>query len=195
LVTISHLLAAAKADVSRAHIGSLSWLSALLPAFLSLLAPAAAWGDLYMWTDEKGGTVISNVLPANPHKVKNFELVVKETERSAPQRVPTRTEQVLLDRIDSLERQLRTPQYPPQAQAVPFRPYRESYYPEQPAALPPPPPGYYGSDYPGDYYPWLPSYAYIPFPARAFVSRPRFAFAHSAHSGFVRGPSMHRGRR
>jgi hypothetical protein len=182
MVIASHLLAAAKANVLRTRVCGLSCLFALLPAFLSLLAPATAWGDVYKWTDEQGNPVISNVRPANPKKVRNFEVVAKETERAA-----TRTEQILLDRIDNLERQLRTQQYPPQAQAVPS--YYGSYNPAQP---PPPPPSYYSSNYPDYYYPWLPSYSTVFFPTRTFVSRPRFGFA---HSGFIRGSSVHRGRR
>jgi hypothetical protein len=33
---------------------------------VSLLAPAAACADIYVWTDERGSTVISDVPPANP---------------------------------------------------------------------------------------------------------------------------------
>ena len=40
--------------------------------------PGAALADLYTWTDERGTTVISNVMPANPRKVRDFEVVLKE---------------------------------------------------------------------------------------------------------------------
>jgi len=187
LVITSHLAAAATAGVLRARISGPSWF------LVFLLVPSVTWGDLYKWTDEQGSPVISNVRPANPQKIKNFETVLKETERT-----PTRTEQVLLDRIDNLERQLRTQQYPPQAPASSYAPYNESYYPAQAASLPPPPPSYSNGYYPDSYYyPWLPSYSYL-YPSRIFVNRPRGVFAHQfAHhrAGVIRGSSVHRGRR
>ncbi|HKA43079.1 MAG TPA: DUF4124 domain-containing protein [Burkholderiales bacterium] len=182
----SRSLVAATADVLRAHLAVLTRSIVLLAGLLLPLVPATARADLYKWTDEQGSTVISNVRPANPQKVRNFEVVLKETERA-----PTRSEQVLLDRIDNLERQLRTQQSPPPA-PPPYAAYNEGYYAAQPAYSPPPPPSYYNDYYPG-YYPWLPSYSYI-FPGRSFFHRPRSVFAHNRVVA-VRGSGMHRGRR
>src|SRR5688572_5165787 len=53
----------------------------LLPAWLGLFAPVAASADIYIWTDERGTTVISDAPPANPKRVANLETVVKESER------------------------------------------------------------------------------------------------------------------
>jgi hypothetical protein len=85
-------------------------------ALLSLLAPAAAASaDIYIWTDERGTTVISDKRPADARTLKNFEVVVNDSDRPARKgagpREATRTEQALLDRIDNLERQLRTQSY------------------------------------------------------------------------------------
>jgi Domain of unknown function (DUF4124) len=75
--------------------------------------PGAALADLYTWTDERGTTVISNVMPANPRKVKDFEVVVKEEPKQvAAKPAPdtyerATTEKLLLDRIDGLEREIK----------------------------------------------------------------------------------------
>ena len=205
MVIASHLPGTGKADGLLAYFCDLPWWSALLPALLSLLAPASAWGDIYKWTDKQGNTVISNVRPANPDTVTDVELVVKETRPAAQspvipsQRVATRTEQMLLDRIDELERRLQTqpypPQYPPQSPGVSPANYYGGYYPAQPPP-PPPPPSSYGSYfpsyYPGYYYPWVPAYSYVVYPARTFVSEPAFGFS---RGGSFRGAPIHRGRR
>ena len=151
-----------------------------LPFFMALFAATTAWADVYKWTDEQGTTVISNVRPTRLDKLKNFEVAVEETKSSV---VATPTKQMLLDKLDRLERQLVAQQYAQQAAAVPPPGYG-SY---NPALQPPPPPGYYGG-----YSPPL-SYAYPFYPATAFVTRPRFAFAHNGMRGG--SISIHRGRR
>ena len=164
-----------------------------LIALLSAFAPVIACADIYRWTDERGVTVISNVRPAKLDKARNVELVAKETEVQASSpgpRAPTNTEQILLDRIDRLERELRAQQYSQPVRAGPPPGYSGSYYAAPP---PPPPPAYYNdSYYPSYYYPWPPVYSYGAYPARIVVSRPVHVFS---HGGFVRGGSVHRGRR
>ena len=158
----------------------MSRLSVLLPVLLSLLSPLSAWSDIYKWTDERGNTVISNVAPPNPNKVKDVELLVKETPRSAAQRAETPTEQMLQERIDRLERQVQAQRYAPRAASGPppvYSSYPSDYY----APPPPPQPDYFGSYYPSFY----PGYSFILAPGRGF-SRPR-AF------GFNRGGFSHRG--
>jgi hypothetical protein len=102
-------------------------------ALLCLLAStAAASADIYIWTDERGTTVISDKRPADPRTLKNFEVVVNDSDRPARKgsgpREATRTEQALLDRIDNLERQLRTPSYsaPPAPSPAPAVVYSTS---------------------------------------------------------------------
>jgi hypothetical protein len=154
---------------------SMSRLSVLLPVLLSLLSPLSAWSDIYKWTDERGNTVISNVAPPNPNKVKDVELLVKETPRSAAQRAETPTEQMLQERIDRLERQVQAQRYTPPPQASPPVTYHPSEYP----APPPPAPDYFGSYYPSFY----PPYSFVVFPGRTVRSR-RLAFTrgHFGHS-------------
>jgi hypothetical protein len=175
LVIHSQLPAAINANVSLVPIRGLGF---ALPLLLSLFASTTACADIYKWTDEQGNTVISNVRPTRLDKVKNFEVAVEETKNSV---AATATKQMLLDKLDRLERQLVAQQYAQQAAVVP--PYG-SY---NPALQPPPPPGYYGA-----YSPLL-SYPYAFYPATTFVTRPRFALAHNG----IRGGAMsiHRGRR
>jgi hypothetical protein len=124
-------------------------------------APAAALADLYTWTDERGTTVISNVKPANPHKVKNFEVVVKEDPKQAASKATAdaydraTTEKLLLDRIDSLEREIRAQQVRDKAalaaaaepQHTPAHDYTaDSFYPGYPgypSYVFPHPPGFF----------------------------------------------------
>jgi hypothetical protein len=185
LLITPHLPDTGKADGLLAYICNLSWRA----AFLSLLAPASAWADIYKWIDEQGNTVISNIRPANPQKLTNFELMEKESKPAA-----TRMEQALLDRIDSLERRLQTQPYSPPVPAGAPSNYHGGYYPIQ-APPPPPPPSNYS--YSPSYYPsypydlWVPSYSFV-YPARIFVNRPNFRFS---HSGSFRGSRIHHGRR
>ena len=174
---ISQLPAAVSANVLLAPLRALRF---ALPLFVALFASATASADIYKWTDEQGTTVISNVRPTRVDKLKNFEVAVEETKSSV---VATPTQQMLLDKLDRLERQLAAQHYAQQAAFVP-PPMYGSY---NPALQPPPPAGYYGA-----YSPVL-SYPYAFYPTTTFVTRPRFAFA---HNGF-RGGSMpiHRRRR
>lgn len=174
------------------------WLSALLPALISLAVPATALGDIYKWTDEKGRINISNVPPPTSGKAKNIEVVLKEPKpTSIPNHAATSTEQALLSRIEGLERQLRAQQYAQQAPAAsPPTPY-PSYYPPAP---PPPDSSYYNSGYDSGYYPsyptYYPSYSYpvaasfVVYPARTFISRSAFA---PSYGGFSRGGGGHGG--
>src|ERR1035437_1908994 len=81
IVITSHLSDTSKAAVRGADSHSRVWLFALLPALISLVIPAAAWGDVYKWTDAKGKAVFSDVLPKPGEKVQNFEVVAKEARR------------------------------------------------------------------------------------------------------------------
>jgi Domain of unknown function (DUF4124) len=192
LVITSHMLDTSKAALVFAHFRSPFWLFALLLALalISLVVPATAWGDIYKWTDEQGKTNFSNVPPTKPGKVKNVEIVLKEARPTPP------TEQELLARIESLERQLQARQYAAQAPAVPPPTPYGGYYPSTPP--PPPPPNYYdsgyGSSYYPDYYPsyYYPSYSYAVYPARTFIGRRVFA---APRGGSFRGGGGHRGRR
>jgi hypothetical protein len=164
-----------------------TWFYALLPALLSVLIPATAWGDIYKWTDERGETVISDVLPANLKKVKDFEVLVRETPRTQAQR-DAANEKMLLDRIERLERQVQAQRYAPPAPAAPPPPAYSYYSPEYAAPPPPPQPDYFGSYFPSFY----PAYSLIVAPSRGFA-RPRgFGFN---RGGFSRGGMSHRGRR
>jgi hypothetical protein len=157
----------------------------LVPAFVCAVVPAAAWGDIYMWTDDRGNTVISDKAPAASGAVGNFETVVKEPERRTrkPAAAPSRTEELLLDKIENLERQLsalsaqRYTTAPPPAPA-----YSASYYtppPPQPAYDP-----YYSSGFFSPYGPVVVSSPLII--RRGFGFGQRFG----THGSF-----RHRGRR
>lgn len=202
----SHLSDASKAALAWAHVRSRFCLLAVLPALTSLAIPASAWGDIYKWTDEQGRTNISNIPPTKSGKVKIVETVLKETRPgSIPEHAATPTEQALLARIETLERQLQAPQYAPQAPAVPPPAPYGSYYPSTPS-LPPPPPNYYDSGYASSYYPGyypsynypvvyyrvMPSYPYRVYPARPFLTRPVFV---APGGGSFHGGGGHRGRR
>jgi hypothetical protein len=160
-------------------------------AVFSLLVPASALADIYMWTDEKGATVISDERPENPQAARNFKLLVKESERGARTEVrlsrqePTRNEQILMDRVDNLERQLREQRYPP-PDLPPANTYSSGYY-----ALPPSPPP--AVVYDGGYYaPYSPYYvppAYVVLGATSFIGRP-FGHKHFGHVHFNRGQSI-----
>jgi hypothetical protein len=164
-----------------------TWFSVLLPVLVSLLVPATARADIYKWTDERGETVISDVLPANVKKVKDFEVLVKETPRTQAQR-DAANEKMLQDRIERLERQVQAQRYATPAPAAPPPPAYSYYSPEYAAPPPPPQPDYFGSYYPSFY----PGYSFIVAPGRGF-SRPR-AFGFN-RGGFSRGGGAHRGRR
>ena len=174
-------------------------LSVLFPVLLSLAVPATAWGDIYKWTDETGGTHFSNFRPDKSVKAKDVEVVIREAKPTPiPDHAATRTEQALLARIETLERQLDARQHAPQAQEAPPPAAYSGYYP--PTS---PPSSYYtgGYDwnypgyYPAYYYPFASSYAV--YPRRAFVSRPLLVAPHgrsfSVRGGHVGGG--HGGRR
>ena len=195
MVITSHMSETSKAAAVFARVRRPFWLFALLPALVPLVVPAIAWGDIYKWTDERGRTNFSNVPPLKSGKAKNVEIVLKETKpTSIPDHVATPTEQALLARIESLERQLRAPQYAAQAPEVPPPMPYSGYYPSTPPPPPPPPSyynsGYYPGYYPAYYYPVASSYAV--YPARTFVTRPIFV---APRGGSVHGGGGHRGRR
>jgi hypothetical protein len=188
----------------------LFWLLAPFSALISLVVPATAWGDIYKWTDEKGRINISNIPPPASGKAKGVEIVLKEPRPiSIPEHAATPTEQALLERIQSLERQLQARQDAPQAPAVPPpTPYPSNY----PSTPPPPPPSlpnyydggygagydnsyyptYYASYYPTYSYPVVRSYSYAAYPTRAYITRPAFA---APRGGSFRGGAGHSGGR
>jgi hypothetical protein len=163
----------------------------------SLFVPGAVRSDIYKWTDEQGGTVISNILPENPDKAKNVERVVKESKPAVQASRPaaTPTEQMLLDRIDNLERRLQARTYVPPApqSAAPAEYYPDSGYYYYPPA-PPPPPAHYANYAPVYYarpayaYPLAPAYSYIAYP-RTFVARTTPV---RVQHGAFRGGATHR---
>ena len=171
-------------------------LIALLPILASLVIPASAWADIYKWTDEQGRINISNVPPPESSKVKNVEIILKETKPTAiPDHVATPTEQALLARIKALERQQQQPQSAARPPAVPPPMPYPGNYPQAP--LPPPPSyydygydsGYDSSDYLSDYpiyYPgyYYPTYAYPVYPARGYTGRSGFG---GSRGGVSRG--------
>jgi hypothetical protein len=181
----SHMLDRSRAEGRDLGFGDVFRLFTLLTAYISLVLPATAWGDVYKWTDAKGITVFSDVLPKPGEKVKNFEVVAKaRPETKVPAQTVTPAEQALLARVDTLERQLQARQIAAAAPAVPPPATYGSYYP--PAPQPPPLPsnyydsGYYDSGYDSGYYPsYYPSYSYpvvatysYAYPARTYISRP-----------------------
>lgn len=97
---------------------------ALMPVFASLLAPASAWADLYKWTDEQGGMVISDIPPIDPSRVRGMKLLAtasKPAARSAaisPEPAANTKERELEARIGELERQLREQQAAQQLQPL-----------------------------------------------------------------------------
>ena len=149
------------------------------------LFPAASTADIYIWTDERGTTVISDTRPDNPRALKNFEVVVRDAERSTRRgsgaREASRTEQKLLDRIEELERQVRAQTYtsppPPPAPS----PSSAVIY----STSPPPPPAY-DPFYPSSF---LPPFSYV-IPAPIVVRRSFGGHRYFPHRGFP-----HRGRR
>jgi hypothetical protein len=145
--------------------------SLALVCLLSLLGSTAANADIYKWTDENGKTVISNSRPESGQKVKNLEVTVRETKSPV---VPQTTQQMLLDKLDNLERQLAAQQ---QTQALPPPPYYS-------ASPPPPPPNYYYPDSYAGYYPSVAAYPYGFYGGTPFFGRARHAFPpHAAHYG------------
>ena len=188
------VIATHRSDRSKAAVEfprSLFRLSALFAALISLVVPATALGDIYKWVDEQGRISYSDVPPPTSGKAMNVEVVRKD-----PKLTPS--EQALLARIQSLERQVEAQRYVAQAPAVPPPTPYPSYYP--PAPPPPsPPPNYYDSGYYGSYpsYPtYYPAYSYpvvasyVAYPARAFINRPGFA---PSHGGFSHGRGGHGG--
>jgi hypothetical protein len=155
--------------------------------FLSLVVSVPSWGDIYKWTDEQGNAVISNIPP--PKRATKIELIAEETRQVAqvPVTVSRPAEQMLLDRIEKLERQVRTQPNPSEGQRAVAAP---GYSMQAP--LPPPPPNYFPIDYANNYYPWAVPYSYAVFPARTFVSRP--TFPHAQNRAF-HGGGVQRGRR
>lgn len=189
----SHMSDTSNSAVVFSQLRSPFWLFALLPALISLVIPAIAWGDIYKWTDEQGRTYYSDSPPPTSGKAKNVEVVEKEIK-------PTPREQALLARIESLERQVQAPQYAAQAPAAqPLMP-SGGYSP----SMPPPSnyydsgydsgyyPGYYPSYYPSYSYPVVPAYSYVVYPRRTFFTRPAFV---APRSGFAHAGGGHRGRR
>jgi hypothetical protein len=198
LAIVSRLSCVSGIAVAYARLRGQSLLLALLSALTSLAFPAMAGGDIYKWIDEQGRINISNVLPPGAGKTGNVEVVLKEAPAgSFQQTAVTPTEQALLARIESLERQLQSRQYAAQAPAVPPPTPYGAYAPPPPP--PPPSSGYYGSAYSGGYAAYFPARSYYPvassyvvYPARTYLPQPVIVVPHGGHA---RGGSGHRGRR
>jgi hypothetical protein len=179
----------------------LSTPAAALALAVGLLASASALADIYTWVDERGTTVIADTPPANPKRVTDLQVVVRDNNARSGRRIGSReatpTEQKLLDRIDALERQqARGPTYSAPPIAAPQPAPAVSYY-----TSPPPAPSYssydpyYYDNYPG-YYPsyyYPPAYSYaVPgvVIGRSFANRGfggQRGFAHRGGGGFARG--------
>jgi hypothetical protein len=217
-VHIPHILHASNIANTAAvcgHVRGVFRLFVVLCPLLSLVTPAAAWGDIYKWTDERGSTNFSNLPPPNAAKAKNVEIVAKETSPAPiPEHVATATEQALLARIKDVERQLQAAKIA--AQTPPPRPPAPAggYYPAMQApppgySVPPPvysaPPadyydntydsGYYPSYTPTYYYPVVPAYPFAVYPRRAYFARPGFAGSRGGSFGGSFRGGGHGGRR
>jgi hypothetical protein len=153
-----------------------------------MLASASAFADVYRWTDAKGVTVFSSAPPEEGSGARNVVLVAKEkprvlrgTRESAADQPPSNAE--VMDRIDSLSRQVQAQQYA-QASLAAMPQYETAYsggYYTTPA------PSYYDPYYDPNYYqPYYYNSGYYPYgfypPVTVFV-RPRAFFPHRA---FVR---------
>ncbi|HEX2826903.1 MAG TPA: DUF4124 domain-containing protein [Burkholderiales bacterium] len=188
-------------------MGTSLYRTSLLVVACAIALPALA--DIYTWTDERGTTVISDTPPANARRVTDLQVVVREEKKSgkrAGARDATPTEQKLLDRIDNLERQVRSQSqtYSSAPAVAPSPPPAVSYY-----TTPPAPPAYYdpyyydSGYYPGYYPSYYPSYypAYsFGWPGAVIVGRSFVGHRHHGHFGnraFVtsRGAVAARGRR
>lgn len=154
----------------------------LLPALAALLAPAGAWGDIYKWTDEQGGTVISDLPPTDPGKASDLKLLATTPKRAAqspvttPAPAPDTREQELEARVEELERELQEQQAAQYAPPVAQASDGGGYYAAPPA---PEPSGYvsYRSEYYPAYYPSYyapaapPVYSYIVLRPKPVVHR------------------------
>ena len=164
-----------------AHLGRLWAALALLPVLAAVLAPASARADLYQWTDEQGGTVISDMPPVDPGKVSGMKLLARTGKRAAPNSAPdaqtavNRKEQELEARIEDLERQLREQQSAPQPASVPPVADSSGNFPAPPA----PDADSYGGNtvaykqvyYPVPYYVSPPAVSVVVVPAKPLVHR------------------------
>jgi hypothetical protein len=174
-----------------------SWHVRAAVAFLAVLIgtfSASASADLYRWTDERGTTVLSNVLPANPKRVTNFEVVVKEPDSTASKAYTARqhevtwTEKLLLDRIDGLERQIQTQQSARETAIVAAPPSDAYYGPAAPYAD-----GYgYPGYYPSWVFPYPPGYFWGYPPTTSVVIGSRFGARGGVGRTFTAGHSATR---
>jgi hypothetical protein len=154
----------------------------LLTALVLVLAPAGALADVYKWTDARGVIVLSSVPPEETDAASNVEVVAKEkraaAKKTAAVEYQTQTsEQVLLDRIDSLERELRAQQQYSREAAVAPVTYPQGYYTTPQL----PPPSYYPDPYYAPpYYPGAYGYPYATFlpPVTSVFLRSRGHFRH-----------------
>jgi hypothetical protein len=180
-LTHSHSFFASRALRRCAKISSRA---SVLAGLVSVL-PAPALADLYMWTDERGTVVMSNVMPANPRKVANFEVVVKEEPRQAAAKAAadtherTANEKLLLDRIDTLEREVRAQQVREKI-TVAAPPSETSHRPayENTADAFYPAGQYY--PYPSYVFPYPPGYAWG-YPPTTVVVGSSFGVPHRGH--------------
>ena len=189
--------------------------STVLPAAMLLAAlPSMTVADIYSWTDESGRTVLSNLPPAPAAPKSNVKLLVKTSPRvgatapgvSAPH-AATPTEQLLLGKIESLERELQAQRAAPVPPPLPVPPpvdYNAYTAPPPPA---PAPATYYAPDYyaptyyPSYYYPTVPAYSYYVYPQRNSIYPQRRIIATPVYQGHTHAHSYahpgsgYRGRR
>lgn len=168
----------------------------LLVACAVAVVSPAAFADVYRWTDTNGTTVFSSSPPEQGSGARNVVVVAKEKPRvmrgtkESVEDYASTNEQILMNRIDSLERQVQAQQYAqatmPQYQAA----YSTGYYST-------PAPTYYSEPYYDPYsypyygyYPYAYPYSYYP-PVSVFV-RPRGFVAHRTFGRpFVHGSVVH----
>jgi len=187
----------------------------LISLVLAAVAPAAAGGDVYKWTDERGKLNFSNVPPVKGARVKHLEVIATDSGTpTIPPHEATPTEQALLARIREVERQLhanelaaqraqqqtaqqaadRAAQQAAAERAAPPR-YTPAYAGSAPVIQPPPaapayaypPADYYGGGYSyGANYAPVYYYPFIPLYAYAAYA-PRGYYVRPGYAGQFRG--------
>jgi hypothetical protein len=168
----------------------------LFGAFVLIVASASAFADVYRWTDTNGVTVFSSFPPEEGSGARNVVVVAKEKPRvirgtrESVEDYASAKQQILANRIDSLERQVQAQQYAQASMAQYQAAYPSGYYTT-------PEPSYYSEPYYDPYnypyygyYPYSYPYTYYP-PVTVFV-RPRAFFPHRTFGRpFVHGAVVH----
>jgi hypothetical protein len=185
-----------------------------LAIFVLALASQAAFADVYRWTDANGTTVFSSTPPEEGSGARNVVIVAKErvrvirgTKETVESYTPS-NQQILVSRVESLERQVQAQQYAqaaiPQYQAA----YSTGYYstPAPSYYYTDPYDGYYDGYYGGYYDPYYSpyyggyySYPYAFYPSGSVFVRPRAFVGHRTsvrpfvHGSFGHGSFGHGG--